>query len=132
MAAYVASRGSCVFINRDFVGISLAKRCWTLGTSVSRWYQDINASTYGLRSVSWQNEDCWQIPGSLGRNEELGTRARKTRGRLRHRLSRNHLSLLGSHKQINTRPDLLPSSCKINGGQIRFGEGSAKCLSRNV
>ena len=43
-AAYVTSWDSCVFFNRDFVGILLAKRCWTLGTKVSRLHQGITIS----------------------------------------------------------------------------------------
>ena len=86
------------FLRRDSVGILLAKSCWTLGTSVSRWHQDMQTSTYGLRSMCQQKEGHWQIPSSLRRNEARGTRAGKTRGQLRHGLSRNHVSNLALQK----------------------------------
>ena len=79
-AAYVPSRGCCIFVNRDSVGILTAKRCWTLGTSASRLYQAINASKYGLRSVFWQNKEHRQIPLgwkrlSAGSSTEENTRS---------------------------------------------------------
>ena len=76
-AAYVTSRRSCVFFDRNSVGILFAKRCWTLGTSASRWHYDINASTHGIRSVFWQNEGHWQIPGLHGCDELRGPSPRK-------------------------------------------------------
>ena len=66
-AAYVTSRGSCIFFNRDSIGILSAKRYWTLGATSSPWHQDINVSTFELRSVFWQNKGHWQITGLRGR-----------------------------------------------------------------
>ena len=102
-----------------------------LGTNVSRWHQDINPSKYQLRRVFWQNKGHRQIYGLPGHCKVWGTRAKKRRGLLRHRLSRYDASTPALQKYINTRPGLLPSSCIKNGGQIRCGEGRAKCWSQN-
>ena len=109
-----------------------AKRSWTLGASLSQLHQDIHASTYRLRRVSWQNEGRRLISGLPGRIKARGPRMENTRGRLRHGLSRHHASTPAPQKQINIKPGLLPNSCKKNGGQIRSGEGRAKCLNRNT
>ena len=91
-ASYVTSRDDCVFFSRDFVRKVIAKRSWTLGTSLSRLHQDMHALTYRLRRLSWQNEGNRLISGLPGRIKARGPRTGKTRGRLRHGLSRHRAS----------------------------------------
>ena len=66
------------------MGILLAKCCWTLSTSASRWRKDINGSTYGLQWVFWQNEGhrhtrlAWTRWSAGSSTEKNGGRLRPT------------------------------------------------------
>ena len=75
------------------------------GRSVRACFGDIKTLMH-LRmgyEVFWQNKSHRQIPGIPGRSKARGPRARKTRGQLRQRLSRDHALAPARQKYMSTR-----------------------------